>query len=398
MIFIFLCTFTDVFGQETYFQESQYHREVGAALDSGNYSQSLESLNRHLAKNPYDHYAYKLRAMARKYFADFQEGAITDLNIYLEYFPDDRDALFDRGTLRHKTGKYNLALKDFLQLLNTNNYLSTTAVYFQIPQNVNEPTRIFTVQGGVKPLYYSYIASSYYHLDQPDSALIYYDSALQSDPQNSGYMLGRAMTLEKAGNVEYAISTYEQALMKDPDNNLAKSSLGKLLNTLGRTEEAQQYLMESIEYEPELAYPYAERGFTYLQTGRYSQALEDYNKALAIAPENVEYLLNRGKAYLKVLLLDEAAKDFQKAMRLKPENEQAYFNMAIVRYRQGKFREAVELLDIALFYYPDYGFAYYNRAIAYSELNDYEQACRDIKKAAALGLDVPPRMTAAFCD
>jgi tetratricopeptide (TPR) repeat protein len=376
-------------------QTSRFHEGMAAAIDTGNYSFALEQLNRHIYDNPYDFHAYKLRGQGRKAIKA-NEGALTDYNIYLEHHPEDYEAHFNRALLRYQTGRYELATSDFLQLIKNDTPPSTTTVYFQQSSNSNTGTSIFTVQSGVRSIYYYYLGSSYYHQDKPSDAIAYLDSALLSAPNNVDYLIARALAREKIKQFDEAIADYEAALSKVSDHGLAKYNLGNLLNRLGKTEEGAAYLEESIEEQPELAYPYAEKAFRYMENGVYDIALQEYNKAIAINGENTDYLLNRGKVKLKLSDLNGAAKDFQQVMQLMPENEQVYLNMALVEYKKGRYHEAIELLDIAIFYYPEYSLAYYNRAIAYHALGDKEKACSDIHLASKLDFEIPKDIN-AFC-
>lgn len=377
-------------------QSGRFHNDIAAELDAGNYLFALEQLDKHLYDNPYDYYTYKLRGQGRKAIK-LKEEALTDYNIYLEHYPEDFEAKFNRALLRYQTGRYELAVTDFLQLISTPNPAeTTTTVFFQQSSNSSTGANIFTVQSGVTSIYYYYIGSSYYHLDKPLDAIRYLDSALLSAPNSVDNLIARALAREKAKQFDEAIADYKAALEQVSDHGLAKYNLGSLLNRLGKTEEGATYLEKSIEEQPELAYPYAEKAFRYMQNGVYDIALQEYNKAIAISGENTDYLLNRGKVKLKLADLNGAAKDFLRVMELMPENEQVYLNMALVEYKKGRYHEAIELLDMAIFYYPEYALAFYNRAIAYHSLKNYKQACSDIKTASRLNMEIPEDIN-AFC-
>lgn len=377
-------------------QTSRFHEDMAATIDAGNYDSALLQLERHLHDHPYDYYGYKLRGQARKAIGKNENG-LTDYNIYLEHYPEDYEARFNRALLRYHTGRYELAANDFLQLLNHNTLPeSTTTVYFQQSSNSSTGTAIFTVQSGVRSIYYYYLGSSYYHQDKPLNAIAYLDSALLS-ASNVDYLIARALAREKANQFDEAIADYQTALSTVSDHGLAKYNLGSLLNRLGRTAEGAAYLEESIEEQPELAYPHAEKAFRYMENGAYEIALQEYNKAIAIKGENTDYLLNRGKVKLKLSDLDGAANDFHQVMQLVPENEQVYLNMALVEYKKGRYHEAVELLDMALFYFNEYALAYYNRAIAYHALKKNEKACSDIKMAEKLKMDIPEELMMKVC-
>ncbi|MFO7657772.1 MAG: hypothetical protein R6W78_11945 [Bacteroidales bacterium] len=96
-------------------------KERGIAyLHAGKNKESEADFSRALRLDPAEFDLYILRAKALKNMKDYG-SAIKDLNLYLNYFPDDLATVFFCGELQYENGNYVEALKSFNKNLRVDN-------------------------------------------------------------------------------------------------------------------------------------------------------------------------------------------------------------------------------------------------------------------------------------
>ena len=83
-----------------------------AYLNSVKFKESYDDFSKAIRLNPADFELYLLRAKASRGKKDF-DSAVKDVELYLEYFPDNKDAILFCGELNYDNGNYMDALKYF---------------------------------------------------------------------------------------------------------------------------------------------------------------------------------------------------------------------------------------------------------------------------------------------
>lgn len=378
-----------VFGQNTGSDNPDTTREK-------RWKETIDSLNHHLVKYPFDTSAYRLRA--RVYLEENEYAqALSDFNIYLELAPHDDEARFERAVTLYSLKRYEEAISAFTSIKGSS-FNSTNTIYFLAPTNDEGSNEIFTVQGAGKALVYFYIGSSFLHLENHVKAILYLDSALFYQPGNASFLISRGLALERLEYYDSARQEYEKALELIPDSQLIRYNLSVTLKKMGLEDEAKQLLEINIErVEPQNAYSIAAKGFEAFEIGNYKLASEYYSEALQLDPLNEDYLINRGKAYFKNKNFLMAEKDFQLIIQEYPDNHQAYFNMGLIEYERKDFKEAYDLFSVAILLNLTYGRAFYNRGLASYYLKNKTSACEDIKRASSLGISISDQVLKALC-
>ena len=93
---------------------------------NGDPEDAVEGLDRVIRQDPARFDAYMLRAEARSQTGDL-EGAMSDMKLYLTYFPENDSALYRQGLIQFEHGKYLGAIQSFNRSLALN---SGEAAYF----------------------------------------------------------------------------------------------------------------------------------------------------------------------------------------------------------------------------------------------------------------------------
>ena len=123
-------------------------------------------------------------------------------------------------------------------------------------------------------------------------------------------LIGRAVSLHQAGDLEGAVQAYEEAIRLGADGPAVRSNLGAALAGLGRVDEA----------------------------------VEQLRRALAVDPANTAIRRNLALAYYKAGRVAEAAGEAEVVLGAQPESEAARLLLADCLFRLGQNAGVVELL------------------------------------------------------
>lgn len=203
---------------------------------------------------------------------------------------DDSDAYHDRGTLYSDAGQYNLAIKDFTQVI-----------------------RI-----------------------KPKSA--------------DGYF-NRGNTYDKTSEFKSAYEDFTTALKYDKTNAIIYNNRGLTQLSSDRIESALRDFNSSIKYSPEFGKAHFNLGTVHERMEDPASALKDYNSAIKFTQDfndtdevNEDNLLGsyyrRAIVYIKLKKPESALKDINKVIEKRPESVVAYELRAAIHELLGKMSEA----------------------------------------------------------
>ena len=125
---------------------------------------------------------------------------------------------------------------------------------------------------------------------------------------------GRAVELQRAGELRQAAAEYRIAIAKKPDYVEALANLGSVLSRLGQ----------------------------------YQESVEAYERALKIAPNLTPLLLNLGIAHHRAGVFDKAAEVFSRLLVTTPDAVQARQLLGISLVELGRDSEAIPHLETSL--------------------------------------------------
>ncbi|TAL35556.1 MAG: tetratricopeptide repeat protein [Alphaproteobacteria bacterium] len=147
------------------------------------------------------------------------------------------------------------------------------------------------------------------------SALQLFNDLKKKYPKDKRILMGRAVTLQKLGQYDAALSAYEAVLNNDPKN------LEALTNMLGLLKLKDPALaLEKLEQLRD-AYPYngditAQLGIAYAGAGRFEDGLRLLEMAEALNPGSAYVLYNKAVLYDKMGRSRQAGDLYRQIMRL----------------------------------------------------------------------------------
>lgn len=190
-------------------------------------------------------------------------------------------------------------------------------------------------------------------------------------------------------NFQEAISAYNKAIAYNPQLSIIYGDRGRAFFAKGDDKSAQSDFEFEIKLKPDNYLPYYHLGLIYENRGEISLAIKFYSKSIQLNGSFFSSINNRGLCYMSINDLDKAILDLDKAILLKPEYPNGYYNKGLILFKKEKVSEAKFYFNKTLEIDNKFSQAYLNRGLCNYILGDQPSACRDIKMAKTLGVEIP---------
>ncbi len=227
---------------------------------------------------------------------------------------------------------------------------------------------------------YNNLGMAYYDIDEYDTAIKYFNQAIELDPKS-------ILAYNNRGNVylifkkyQEAIADFNKAIELRPDYELYNNR-GNVYSKLEENENAIADYNKAIELEAYYTPAYNNRANVYLRFEKYQEAIADFNKAIELSPDSALLYTNRGNAYSKLEEYVNAIIDYNKAIELDPYYASAYTARGKIYIILEKYKRAIADLDWAIELAPDFQSAYSSRGQAYRKLGESARAEKDFQMA-----------------
>jgi tetratricopeptide (TPR) repeat protein len=234
--------------------------------------------------------------------------------------------------------------------------------------------------------------------------------AINRDMPSASALLGIA--LYEMGEYSAAKPRLEAALGANANDNNAEMYLANDLIHLAQFEKAAEHLQALARREPKNQEVWYLLGKVYMQLsqaslGKLSEidpnsylvhqvsgevmesmnnldgALLEYKRAVELAPDRHGTHYHLGNAYWTLLMWEPAKKEFLAELVNDPQNCQAHWKLGdILLEQQAEPQSALEEEDKALALCPESAEAHEGRGRALLKLERYEEAAKDLQKAA----------------
>ena len=111
-------------------------------------------------------------------------------------------------------------------------------------------------------------------------ALDLYTEALQQLTDNNRLLYARALTAEKLGQIELAVTDLESIVKREPENAQALNALGyTLIDKTNQIEKGLEYIKKALKLEPDDPAIHDSMGWAYYRLGQYDEALKYLRRA-----------------------------------------------------------------------------------------------------------------------
>ena len=263
------------------------------------------------------------------------------------------------------------------------------------------------------------IAQDYYREGDMANAALYYELAVEQQPQNINYLYEYGIVLIELDRLDDAVTVGEQIISIDPedprgyalkanaiawtnpteaiptaltgtevDYNFAPlhGALATAYTRIGRYTEALREGDLAVRLDPND--PNVRRSFSLplIYTNNYQEAIQQLSQAIAINPNLVGPYFELAALYRSrsIALPEYSVAIFYKVLQLQPDNARAYLRLCETYAAAGLFQEAEAFCDSALEIDPNYASAHRMRGqLRYSRRN-YEGAIESFQTCLLL--------------
>jgi tetratricopeptide (TPR) repeat protein len=319
--------------------------------------------------------SYRLKAAAHFENGRYKE-AIAALTLAIKLNPKDVKAWRNRAITYEKTEKFDLAVKDYLEVLKYDRSDETLGA----------------------------IGFDYLVLEKYEEARKYLQQAITLLPTNINFRYNLALSHQYEKNYALAIEAYDEALKVDPYHTTSLISKTRCLLRLKQFDKASVivdsfFLKKNFDVEMLLF-----RGDIKLHNGAVEAALNDFTRAIAINPEDIILLIRAADCLAELSQFDEEAAVRKRIVTLMEKQGETkeyrainYGLLGFALYNAFQWEEALENLSVSISLDPSATFYFYRTAVK-AKLKDYAGACEDLKKAQELNPSEAENYEGYFAD
>lgn len=198
------------------------------------------------------------------------------------------------------------------------------------------------------------VGAALLHLNQPDSALVHLDLAVQGDSVEAAAHSDRGVALAMLGRRKEAGDSWRAALKVAPDDvealfNLAQLTLedgprGELAPLLDR-------LRALVPNEPGTIHRLAG---LYRDGGLPEPALELFRKVQTLAPTHPQGFMSEALLLMRLERFEESLRPMQRAIALRPDFANVWGGLGLACYKLGRHQEAVAYWERAKLLRPSF--------------------------------------------
>ena len=205
-------------------------------------------------------------------------------------------------------------------------------------------------------------------------------------------LLSRLSELYKRGDFRGTEKLANSITREFPDHKSAWKILASVLKSSGKYLDAKLAEEKVIEIDDEDAEAYNNLGNTLRELGQFDAAEVSVRKAIALKSDYALAYANLGAILQELGKLDDAEKNYKFAILYKPDFAVAHNNLGAILKKLGKLESAVVSLTHAITFKPDYVEAHNNLGTVLEELGRIHDAEASYRQAIVLD----PRFALAY--
>jgi tetratricopeptide (TPR) repeat protein len=236
--------------------------------------------------------------------------------------------------------------------INSNNYKDKFAYYENATQT--------DLKSGLAWINYGIILANENRLDE---AIDKVSHIVTLYPDSVSFRIKRAQLYIAKKDYPNMLNDCHKVIKQNPGYYDAYYHIAGYYNDMNMTDSAISILTSAIQNNNTNAVAYYHRGIVFRKAGKINEALADLDKSIAINPKDPQLYFERGDIYGNQLNFEAALADFDKYTQLRPEDGNGFFY----------------------------------RGQALCLLNRKEEGCKDLNKAAAMGVEKAGKKIGEFC-
>ena len=202
---------------------------------------------------------------------------------------------------------------------------------------------------------FSQVGNRYARDEDFDTAISYYQEALQEHQDSPLVHFNLALALERQKKIPDALAEYGRAITLDPKITVAHLNRGAILarnpKTIG---EGIASLQEAVRLNPNLAASHYHLGLALERTRQFQSAFKHYQQAYLLAPDHFGNAMQLAHLYERAGQIEQALAEYQKIARIHPNNPQIPFQSGLASEKLKRPAKARDFYQNSLAISPNY--------------------------------------------
>ncbi len=228
------------------------------------------------------------------------------------------------------------------------------------------------------------LGSAHAGLGLAESAIAYFNRALEIKPDNAEAYLGLGILFANLGRDEQAITCFTKVVAIIPLHADAHNNLGILLGKKGRYEEAIAAVEQALKIRPAYAVTHLNLGILLKDCGRTDDAVAAFRTAISCKPDYASAYNNLGLLLGSLGRNEDAVAALSQALAIKPDFAEAHNNLGVALSNLGRHDQAIIHFQTAYGINPSYAEAHYNAGSLLGNLGHHDQAIACFDRALRL--------------
>ncbi len=279
-------------------------------------------------------------------------GAVTELEVYVNSHPTESEPLRFLGDLYYRQGKFDKAEFVYQRLLHSNSKDKETH---------NRLGVVYATENRV------------------DDAIAQFNAALPGTDSVKDLV---AMHVRK-GDLPMYRSEMEALARSQPTDAAIQAEVGQIYSVLHQAGQAMMYYMRALDSDPSSLTAINGLGLAYLDTHAYRDAEAQFKRCLQIDPTNYTCENNLGATFLQMAQFDSATPVLNRAHQMEPERPEALVNFGYLADAHNDWKRAVNYYVQATVVGPYLPEAYVDLGIDYEHNGLYPLAQSALLKGVA---------------
>lgn len=278
-------------------------------------------------------------------------------NHMLTINPNSPTILNAVGTVYYNDNKFDKSLEYYNKSVSINPSIGSTYIYLGAVYAAKEQNdeaisayqkaiefhkkSIKSGQTSVNQVYtYFNLGLIYKSENKLEMAQEMFEEAIKQNPNYIDASLELAITLNRLGKFDDAVSICKNIINKYPNTEAAYTYLGVILAENGQYKEAVSQISISLSKNPYYPYAYYSLGNVLANDKKYTEAAMCYDEAIRLEPGNIKIYNDYGKLYAQQGKFENAISMFEKSVNTLA-NSTAYNLLGMAYEDTGKYIEAL---------------------------------------------------------
>lgn len=288
---------------------------------SKKYYEAVSDFNEALFVVPNNAVTLNNRGLAKQYVGDVK-GAYEDFAAAIASDSTLAIAYRNRALLSMNTEKYEDAVGDFARVISLqpdgeayfHHGLALVSVG-QVNEGILDYNKSKSLGVERTATFYNYVGVAHFVIEQYDTAVVYFKSAIGIDKNNTTYVKNLGDALYRTGSFSDAQKQYENFLTLEKDNAEVYNMIGLCRYQEEDYKGAIQRFTKAIELDPKSSTYFDNRASAKGQTHDFEGAISDFSQSITLYPNDAEIFFRRG------MLKIETSKKLEGCMDLGTANE-----------------------------------------------------------------------------